>query len=191
MDVMYNYAQTGVKSKKPLYRQALMHEIGHQFDEYFGHDHNEKFAQKFDSVLYQKEINPYENPYGYKFSSKKEKDIVEFYHANNSLSDKNKFKEAYYKDLINIVKIKKANPDSLPLDLDYYTSGIVLNSEITPSDVDESNLGRCETYANLFSYALGENDGDKQDFINAFSNSYKIVIEDIEKYLGKNFINTK
>ena len=38
-------------------------------------------------------------------------------------------------------------------------------------------------YANLFSYAVGENDGDKDEFLDNFKNSYTIVRSDIEKYL--------
>jgi len=184
-DVMYNYTMTGDKTKKPLLRHTLKHEIGHQFDEYFGHDHNAKFARNLDSVLYLKELNPYENPYGYNFNSQEEKNIFEFYHNNNSLSDKNRFKEAYYKDLLNILDIIKTNPNNLPLDLDYYTKGVDFNTEITPLSVDKANRGRCEAYANLFSYALGENDGDKVDFINAFPNSYEVVKKDIENFLGE------
>ena len=32
-----------------------MHEVGHQFDYYFGHDHNADFAVKWDSIMAVKE----------------------------------------------------------------------------------------------------------------------------------------
>ena len=185
------HKKTDDKTKKTSFRQTLMHEIGHQFDEYFGHDHSAKFALKLDSVLYQKELNPSESPYGYNFKNTEEKNIFDFYHDNNSLSDKKQFKEAYLKDLHNILNIMKTAPNKLPLSLNYYVQGIDFTSEITSISVDKANLGRCETYANLFPYALGENNSNKEDFINAFPNSYEIVKKDIEIYLGSDFTTKK
>ena len=57
-------------------------------------------------------------------------------------------------------------------------------NEITLERVDGLDARRSETYAELFSYAVGEDNGDKEAFLSNFSNSYKIVKRDIEKYLG-------
>ena len=187
-DEFYNLITTGEKTIAPQLRHSLMHEVGHQFDEYFGHDHSEKFALDFDSVMFLKERNPNENPYAYRCKSEKEYSIVKFYNDNNTLSDKDEFKQAILEDLKNVVRIKNSPYEFLPTNINYFTQGIDLTKEITLKDIDNTDRARSEVYANLFSYAVGENDGDKTNFINAFSNSFEVVKNDVKTYLGNEFV---
>ena len=64
-----------------------------------------------------------------------------------------------------------------------FVEGIDLSKPITYEVVDAAELARTEVYANLFSYAIGENDGDKSRFVENFKNAYKVVKKDIKEHL--------
>lgn len=179
----------GQISSIPSMRMSLMHEVGHQFDEYFGHDHNSKFAKDWDNLMYKKELDSENNPYSFDLDNN-ENIIYKTYNKKSGLSDSKEFKEAMLKDLRHIAKLKemKTRTDSIPCSIDYFTPKIDYKKPITTQHVESADDARAEAYANLFSYAIGENDGDKNYFLNAFSNSYKVVCKDIEKYLGKSII---
>ena len=187
-DLPYYYELTGESSITPLLRHSLAHEIGHQFSEYFGHNHNDKFALELDSLLKVKDLDPNENPCWYRFNSETEYEIAKKYAENNELADKEAFKEALLKDYKNIVRITIDESENLPININYYTYGIDFSGEITLQDVQDADMARSEVYANLFSYAVGENDGDKTNFINAFSNSFEVVKKDVKTYLGDEFV---
>ena len=68
--------------------------------------------------------------------------------------------------------------------LNYFLSGINLEEKITDDVVNLQDASRAEVYANLFAYATGENNGDKEAFLNNFQNSYKVVKKDIKNFLG-------
>lgn len=179
IDAMYYWTQEGRYTVVPCLRHFLMHEIGHQFDEFFGHDHHAKYVCDYDSVLLVMEDDPNRCPYSFKYYSQEEQAVIEFYKANNSLSDREEFKEAVFKDYIKLADKVLADSDDLPLDLNYYAKGIDFSSEITAEMVEEAEYTRAEVYAQLFSYAMGENDGDRRDFLNAFPNSFEVVKNDI------------
>ena len=187
-DDFYILSKTGEQSINPLLRHALLHEIGHQFDEYFGHNHDEKYARSFDSLMYIKEQDPNDNPYVYGPKNEKEKNIIENYCQKNGLSDTDEFKKAILKDFQYVSKIKRTAPGYLPINIDYYTQGLDLSMGVSQDDVERADIARSEVYANLFSYACGENDGDKTEFLNTFKNSYNIVVNDIKTYLGAKVI---
>ncbi|MBO7673155.1 hypothetical protein J6S88_07095 [bacterium] len=187
-DNMYLLAQTGGNSIAPLLNYSLMHEIGHQFDEYFGHDHSAEFALDFDSIMYIREENPQDNPYEYRLGTETEENIIAEYSKNNGLSDKKEFKDAILKDFKNIAGMRKTAPGFLPSNIGYYTAGIDFSKSITAQDVDLADNARSEVYASLFAYANGENDGEKTFFIQAFPNSYEVVKSDIKCFLGDDFI---
>ena len=171
-------------SDLPSLKHTLMHEVGHQFDEYFGHDHNAKFARDWDKVLEKKEHDSHRNPYTYENETPAEEEIGVEYKWNSGLSDKPEFQEAILKDLKHVAKLKKQNSKHLACNVDYYTQSIDFTKPITNYEVDLADVARSEVYANLFAYAIGENDGDKEDFVENFKNSYKIVQRDIQKYLN-------
>lgn len=174
------------KTKKqtiiPAMRQTLMHETGHQFDNYFGHDHSADFASKYDSLLYEKERSLYENPYDFNIKTAEDSKIVKEYINNSGLSDKEEFKRAVWKDVSNIRMIP-ANSGELPENIKYYINSFDFSKPITSRDVEAADCARGEIYANLFSYAVGQDEGEKDKFIKCFKNSYKIVKSDVKKYL--------
>lgn len=184
LDKFRNYKVTGEYTAVPALRQSLMHEVGHQFDNYFGHDHNSYYAQKWDSIMYAQELDKNSSPYKFETKTTKDKDIDIKYNKNSSLSDKKIFKEAILKDIKNIQALKNANSKDLPKNLSYYIQNLNLSKEITIKDIEKADLTCAEVYANLFSYAIGEDEGDRKQFIKCFRNSYGIVKNNISKYLN-------
>lgn len=182
-DKAKNYANGGRYSAIPALKQSMMHEVGHHFDNYYGHNHDAKFAQQWDSLLYAKETHPDTNPYDFDCSNIKDKRINVAYTWNSGLSDKKAFQEALLKDMNALKNIKKEN---LPENIEYYIGDFDISGTISAKDIDYAEHQRSEVYANLFSYALGEDEGEKEKFINCFQNSYKIVKNDISKYLKIN-----
>ena len=69
--------------------------------------------------------------------------------------------------------------------IDYYISDIDFSTELNEDDIDLYDGVRAEVYANLFSYAIGEDDNNKAKFVNNFINSFKVVQKDIKKYISK------
>lgn len=182
-DKFKNYKDGGKFTAIPALKQSIMHEVGHQFDSYFGHNHDARFAQQWDSLLYSKEVNPEMNPYDFECSEMGDKRINVAYTWNAELSDKKDFQKALLNDMNNLKNIKKEN---LPDNLGYYIGKFDISKEMSEKDVDYAEHQRSEVYANLFSYALGETDGDKECFIQCFPNSYDVVKSDISKYLKIN-----
>ena len=180
------HVKGGLLSKKHVdnnsLKHSLMHEVGHQFDSYFGHNHEAEFVTKWNKVVAEMAANPEKNPYA---KPKELGDVLAsaIYHKDNGLSDKKPFKDAMLIDLQNIAKIKKEEPSKLPSNLRYFINKINLSQEITKDVVDMADFSRSEVYANLFSYANNQDDGQREKFIKAFNNSYKVVQQDIEKYL--------
>jgi len=158
-------------------RQTLMHEIGHHFDNFFGHNHSADYAQKWDSLMYSKEC-----PYNFATDTKYDKELDREFNYNNSLSDKKEFQHALIKDLKHIGRLLRRY-DTMPKNLDYYIDGFDFYREATANDVNLNNSARAEIYANLFSYAMGEDDGDRELFIRCFENCYNIVKGDIQTFL--------
>ena len=164
------------KNSYPEMRQTLMHEVGHQFDNWFGHDHNAEYAQKWDSLICLKDT-----PYEFLTLTEHDKNLDIEYNYNNSLSDKPKFQKALLKDLQNIGRMKRRH-EAMPQNMDYYIGKFDLYN-FTPEDIDGENAARAEIYAQLFSYATGQNDGEKEIFVKCFLNCFDVVNEDIERIL--------
>lgn len=187
-DAHKNYEQYDRTTKKtttmPAMRQTLMHETGHLFDNYFGHDHNADFALKYDSLLNDKECDLYQNPYKFDVKTEKDFQILSEYTKHSGLSDKAEFKLALLKDICKLRRIPE-NSGELPNNIKYYTQSFDLSKPIVMRHVDNADFSRSEIYANLFSYAFGEDEGfsEREKFIKNFRNSYKVVTSDIAKYL--------
>lgn len=170
-------------SKVGAMQQSLMHEVGHQFDNYFGHNHDADFAIKWDSLQHSKSLSKDESPYDFYSYTKEEQTIDHKYNSQNELSDRKEFKIAFLKDLKTIQKNLKTSPESLPKNIDYYVSGLDLAKSLTFDMLEDDVINCSEVYANTFSYLMGTNDGDREPFLRAFSNCKEIVQRDIAKYL--------
>ena len=179
-DKLNNYIQNGEYSEFPALKQTVMHEVGHQFDEYYGHHHDAQFALKWDSLLYTKEIAPETTPYDFDCSTNTDKRINVEYNWNCGLSDKEEFHKAMLEDINNLKNIEKKE---LPNNLAYYVKKDDINKIWNTKDIKQAEHIRSEVYANLFSYALGENEGDKEKFTKCFSKCYEVVRKDITKFL--------
>ena len=165
-------------------QQSLMHEVGHQFDNYFGHDHNADFALQWDSLQHSKSLSEDVTQYDFYSYTKEEQNIDKKYNSQNELSDRREFKEAFLKDLINVKQMLKNSPEQLPKNIDYYIDGFDLNKTLTLDMLEGDVLNCSEVYANTFSYLMNTNEGDKEAFLRAFPNCKKIVQKDIVKFLN-------
>lgn len=184
VDKFYNLTTEGKYSALPAMRHTLMHEVGHQFDYYFGHDHNADFAVKWDSIMAVKEQHPDMNPYVFDILPREAQANIDFF-WNSGLSDKEEFYNAIIKDYKHIAELNKNNSDKIGMTVlsSSFVDGIDLTKPITYEVVDAAELARTEVYANLFSYAIGENDGDKSRFVENFKNAYRVVKKDIKEHL--------
>lgn len=162
---------------------TLMHELGHQFDKFYGHDANAPFAIKRDEML--SKNAQIDSSLVYECPKAIEDQMIELdYRDNSGLSDKQEFKKAFLKDLQKIADIKKTGNGKLADNIDYFIRSINFKKEIDSNVVDYLDGARAEVYANLFSYAVGENDGDKNIFTQNFENSFNVVKDDVINYLN-------
>lgn len=154
---------------------ATMHELGHQFDNYYGTDN--KLKQEFYGLQ-----KKYKNTYEEVSLTKEEEKLYDKYLDNNGYSDKNDFKTAVLNDL------QKINPKKLDLD-DGYFIGEFFNKgfDIKPNkdDVQKADYTRGEVFAQLFAYAMGTDDGKKDKYLQLFPNTYKVVKNYIAKHSKK------
>ena len=180
-DRLYNKSMGLEFSSIPTLRHTLMHEIGHQFDEFFGHDHEADFAIKWNSVLSAKEKDKNQNPYVFDMTDEEE-EMRFVYNQHSGLSDSQAFKEAFLEDLKYLAKLKETSSERMPVNWEYYTQGVNW-TQLTMTEVESADEARTETYANAFAYAIGETDGDRADFCNAFKHSYEVILKDIENFL--------
>ena len=151
-------------------KQATMHEIGHQFDDYFG-------SCKKDLVDKIRKM-PVET------DSEEDERVMSEYLRTKDLSDTKEFKLAWKQD------VEKLNQNSLwdkcfnRLPFEYTPYDIDITDGVTDADVEESDNARSEIFAQLFSYAMGEDDGQKDVITKKYKNSYKLVKSYIQRYLG-------
>jgi len=164
---IWNYFKNNDYTAIPALRQTLMHEVGHQFDSYFGHNHNADFAKAWDSILLAAE-----------------KKTKKLYNLNSGLSDSKEFQAALLEDLQRISKWKAFKPNKLADNIHYYIEFFDFTKPITAHEVNLADFSRSEIYANLFSYATGQDEGNRAKFIDDFKNSFEIVKKDIKKHLN-------
>ena len=156
--------------------QATMHEFGHSFDYFYGRD---KKLQK----EHQKLINKYgEKQFEDIEPLPEEEKIMTEYLKNNGYSDKKEFKAALLKDL-KVLKLNSGITTKFGYFLcEFYNRGldVIPNAE----DIESAESSRSEVFAQLFSYAMGTDDGNKKEFIKILPNTYKIV----QKYINEHCI---
>lgn len=153
--------------------QATMHELGHQFDYFYGTD--EELKKKYDKLLakypdsYEKEVE----------LTKEEEQFFSMYKNNNGYSDSQSFKDALYNDLQQL-DVHSLNLDEGYFVAEFYNRG--LDVKPTKDDVQKGDYSRGEVFAQAFSYVMGTDDGGKEDFIKRFPQSYNIVLNYIAKH---------
>lgn len=153
--------------------QYTMHELGHIFDFYGG---NPELKEKHDQLIrkyYDKQFETFEA------LPEEEKFMIE-YMKDNGFSDKKDFKKAIEKDLSQLELTSSITNNYGYLLGEFYNRGldIIPNSE----DVENADASRMEIFAQLFSYAMGTDDGNKEKFIKMFPNAYKIVNQYIKQH---------
>ena len=146
--------------------QATMHEIGHQFD-FSGGD--KKIKEEYYKLVEKYKDKQFENTK----VTPSEGELLKEYIKNNGYSDKKEFKAALEKDLKSIdLNYRTINKFGYFIG-EFYNRG----TDIKPNeqDIENAEMSRMEVFAQLFSYAMGTNDGEKENFVKLFSNSYEVV----------------
>lgn len=164
------FTKFSFKAKSEI-EQSTMHEIGHQVNLFGGEDFYKKgYSELIKKV---KDDNNYE-------LSKEENCFFNEYWNHNEYSDKEEYKQALYEDL-QTIKIKDYNEDFY-----YYVSEFYDKNNIpTKEDVEKSDYCRGEIFAQLFSYVMETDDGNKKKFIKLFPKTYKIVADCVNKLSKK------
>lgn len=153
--------------------QATMHELGHQFDYFYGTD--KELKEKYNELL-EKYPDCYENEVAL---TKEEENFLTIYKDNNGYSDSSIFKEAVYSDLQQL-DIHSLNLDEGYFVAEFYNNG--LDFIPTKDDVQKGDYSRGELFAQAFSYAMGTDDGGKDKFIKRFPKTYNVVLNYISQH---------
>lgn len=170
-----NISIFGIKSNKALsdISQATMHELGHQFDDYFGN---------LDPLL-KKEVEKLPLGTDDEGTEAQQKLYNKYLHEKD-LSDSKEFKTAWKKDAQNLGKSNLSNYLFKHRHLDYYVWDVNIEDGVTDEEVEEADESRSEIFAQLFSYALGQDDGQKDAITEKYPNCYKQVKSYIEQHFG-------
>ena len=157
-----------------LIETATLHEIGHIFDNYFG--------AKDENLI--KEVRKLH--FTDKNLTKTQQNVLNKYLRNKDLSDSKEFKRAWLKDATALGKDKKKyNEFKDDYIRKYYAvEDIDITDGITSQEIEDADKSRSEIFAQLFAYALGKDDGHKNEIIKVYPNSYKAVQNYIKKYLN-------
>ena len=160
-------------------RNATLHEIGHLFDAYFG-------EKPTDDVI-NASIN-WE-------SNKKLFEKIEEYINTSELSDSEEFKQAYTKDIENL--LMRSDCDVLREQLGYFSpdffiqngkGGIDISDGVAKEEVDNAEFERAEVFAQSFAYNLGADAECYNE--DMFRSAYKNCINVVKKYISE-FLNIK
>ncbi len=157
-----------------LIETATLHEIGHIFDNYYG--------KKDENLI--KEVRKLH--LSDKALTKTEQMMLNKYLRNKDLSDSDEFKQAWLKDATalgnDLSKYNEFKKDNIRR---YYAiEDIDITDGITSQEIENADKSRSEIFAQLFAYALGKDDGHKDEILNAYPNTYKTVQNYIRKYLN-------
>ncbi len=152
------------------------HELGHLFDYYYGANHNSKTVSKLSN---------------YNIPKAEWGRIAEEYMNNCNLSDSEEFKKAWKADVESLGQLSYFERKYTEYKLGYSNptnySKIDITDGIDDNEMALADIDRSETFAQLFSYALGnEANGieDEKFTKNTFKNTYVVVKNYIEKFLG-------
>lgn len=163
-------------------RHYTTHELGHLFDYYFGENHDDNIIKMLSDIEAYEKDNEY---------AKMWEELVIEYTNECHLSDTDEFKNAWKKDVENLGKLNFLERNYKKFVLQYSNptnySGIDITDGIDEEEMKLAEIDRSETFAQLFSYALGnEAIGIEDEDItkNVFKNTYAVVKNYIEKFLG-------
>ena len=152
---------------------TTMHELGHQFDSYYGTD--DKLKEEYEALL-KKYPDAYENEVQL---TKDEEKFMAAYMANNGYSDSAKFKKALFQDLQNL-NVKKLDLDEGYFVAEFYNRGLDIIP--TAEDIEQGDYSRGEVFAQLFAYIMGSDDGKKEKFVKDFPKTYQVVEDFVAKH---------
>ena len=150
--------------------QAIMHEIGHQFDDFFG-SCDEDLLERVKQL-------PFTT------TTKEEEEIMMQHSLTKDLSDTPEFKTEWKKDIENYSKLSFIDKIFNGIPFEYTPYEIDITDGISDEEVEKSDNARSEIFAQLFSYAIGEDDGEKKDITNIYKNSYNLIKTYISNFLG-------
>lgn len=156
--------------------QALMHELGHRFDDVYG-NLDPELQKKYLAIMKKSELNLYTE------FTKEEEKIIACYESQNGYSDRKEFQEALFEDLQSI-KIYDDN-NRIWKKYKYFISEFFINSSgktPTMADIKKADYCRSEMFAQLFSFANGTQTSDKEEFVAMFPKTYEQVLKYIEKH---------
>lgn len=157
-----------------ILEQATLHEIGHLFDDYYGNK-DEKLLKEIKKInLDNENLTP------------EQQKILNKYKQKKDLSDNQDFKDAWKKDTEQLGKNKNQyNSFKNGWITQYYApTEIDITDGISAKEIEEADRARSEVFAQLFGYALGKDDGKKNEIISVYPTAYKIVKNYIKKYLN-------
>lgn len=157
-------------------KYVTAHELGHLFDYYYGANHNSKTVSKLSN---------------FNIPEAEWDRIAEEYMNNCNLSDSEEFKKAWKADVESLGQLSYLERKYTEYKLGYSNptnySKIDITDGIDDNEMALADIDRSETFAQLFSYALGnEANGieDEEYTKNIFKNTYIEVKKYIEKFLG-------
>ncbi len=160
----------------------VTHELAHMFDYYFGENHDDKTVEILSN------INNYPDNYNDLL------ELAENYLNTCNLSDTEEFKEAWKTDVEKLGQLNSSQLKQTETLLGYTNPTNYSNIDITDGvDEEEMKLAdydRMETFAQLFSFALGNEApslGDATVAKEVFSNTYEVVKKYMNKFLGIEF----
>lgn len=160
-------------------KNTTLHEIGHLFDAYFGEKPSADVINA--SENWEENVELFEK-------------IVE-YLKTSELSDSEEFKQAYTKDIENL--LMRSDCDVLREDLNYFSpdyfiqdgkGGIDISDGVTREEIDDAEFERAEVFAESFAYNLGADSIEFNEEI--FRTVYKNCINVVKKYISE-FLNIK
>ena len=153
---------------------GTLHEIGHIFDNYYG--------KKDENLIKEAKKLHISNDK----LTKTQQNILNKYLRNKDLSDSDEFKQAWLKDATALGKDKKKYEEFKNDNIRRYYAieDIDITDGITSQEIEDADKSRSEIFAQLFAYALGKDDGHKDEIIKAYPNTYKTVQNYIKKYLN-------
>jgi len=143
-----------------LIETATLHEIGHIFDNYYGKKDKNLIKEAKKLHISNDKL------------TKTQQNILNKYLRNKDLSDSDEFKQAWLKDATALGKDKKKYEEFKNDNIRRYYA------------IEDADKSRSEIFAQLFAYALGKDDGHKDEIIKAYPNTFKIVQIYINKYLN-------
>jgi len=162
------------KSKEYI-EHATMHEIGHMFDNYYG----KKDVSKLKKCLELPKIDEVEE---YTESQQK---IGNDYYRNKDLSDSKEFKTAWKSDIekyyrnSNFLEKSRIKEYFLAFDID-------VSDGLNDEEIEKADMLRSEDFAQLFGYAFGKDEGNKNTTLKMLPRTFMLIKTFIKKYLNVN-----